>query len=91
MPQDEDLDLFRCIGAGTQHHPAQELREHLVDQRQRHKGIMPGQVRRRIGRSAPADRVSGTYTLAVVENGHARGKIVLIPEPSPAAAGGPGE
>jgi NADPH:quinone reductase-like Zn-dependent oxidoreductase len=29
--------------------------------------------------------------LAVVENGHARGKIVLIPEPSPAAAGGPGE
>jgi hypothetical protein len=32
MAQDEDLDLVGGVGAGVKHHPAQQLREHLVDQ-----------------------------------------------------------
>jgi len=41
MAQDEDLDLVGSVGAGVQHHPAQQLREHLVDQLHRHRRIMP--------------------------------------------------
>ena len=32
MAQDEDLDLVGIFRAGVEHHPAQQLREHLVDQ-----------------------------------------------------------
>src|SRR4051794_25605907 len=35
MAQDEDLDLFGGVGAGVEHQPAQQLREHLIDQLQR--------------------------------------------------------
>jgi hypothetical protein len=35
MTQNENLDLFGRVGAGVQHYPAHELREHLVDQLQR--------------------------------------------------------
>jgi hypothetical protein len=41
MTQEENLDLLGCVGAGVKHHPAQKLREHLVDQIQRHQSIMP--------------------------------------------------
>jgi hypothetical protein len=58
---DEDLDLFRRVGPGRQHHLAQELREHLVDQRQRHRRIMPGHPRLRTGRSTGVRRISGTH------------------------------
>jgi hypothetical protein len=40
MAQDEDLDLVGGVGAGVEHHPAQQLREHLVDQFDRHRRIM---------------------------------------------------
>jgi len=40
MAQDEDLDLVGGVGAGVEHHPAQQLREHLVDQFHRHRRIM---------------------------------------------------
>jgi hypothetical protein len=41
VAQDEDLDLLGGVGSGAQHHPAQDLREHSVDQSQRHRRIMP--------------------------------------------------
>jgi hypothetical protein len=41
MAQDEDLDLVGGVGVGVEHHPAQQLREHLVDQPHRHRRIMP--------------------------------------------------
>ena len=40
MAQDEDLDLVGGVGVGVEHHPAQQLREHLVDQPHRHRRIM---------------------------------------------------
>jgi hypothetical protein len=52
MAQDEDLNLVGSVGAGVQHHPAQQLREHLVDQLHRHRRIMPW------GRSAVKHQVS---------------------------------
>jgi len=45
MTQDEDLDLFGGAGAGVQHHPAQQLREHLIDQPHRHRWIIPIRLR----------------------------------------------
>jgi hypothetical protein len=41
MAQDENFDLVGGVGAGVEHHPAQQLREHLVDQFHRHRRIMP--------------------------------------------------
>lgn len=41
VAQDQDLDLLRPVGSGDQDHPAEELREHHVDQPQRHGWIMP--------------------------------------------------
>ena len=41
MAQDEDLDLVGGVGVGVEHHPAQQLREHLVDQPHRHRRITP--------------------------------------------------
>jgi hypothetical protein len=32
VAQDEDLDRLGGVGPGAQHHPAQELGEHEVDQ-----------------------------------------------------------
>jgi hypothetical protein len=46
VTQDQDLDLVAGVASGTQHDPAQERGEHLVDQPQRHRRIMPD-VRRR--------------------------------------------
>jgi len=41
VAQDEDLDLVGGVGADAQHYPAEQFREHLVDQLQRHWQIMP--------------------------------------------------
>jgi hypothetical protein len=41
VAQDEDLDLVGGVGADAQHHSAEQFREHLVDQLQRHRWIMP--------------------------------------------------
>jgi hypothetical protein len=41
VAQDEYLDLLGGVGSGAQHHPAQELGEHQIDQLQRHRRIMP--------------------------------------------------
>jgi hypothetical protein len=41
VAQDQDLDLLGGVGSSAQHGPAQELREHLVDQPRRHQRIMP--------------------------------------------------
>ena len=41
MAQDEDLDLVGGVAADIQHHPARQLREHMVDQLQRRRRIMP--------------------------------------------------
>jgi hypothetical protein len=41
MAQHEDFDLVGGVGAGVEHHPAQQHREHLVDQLHRHRRIMP--------------------------------------------------
>jgi hypothetical protein len=30
MPSDEDFDVFSGVGPGVQHHPAQQLDEHLA-------------------------------------------------------------
>jgi hypothetical protein len=62
MAQDEDLDLVGGVGAGVEHHPAQQLCEHLVDQLHRHRGVMPRHRRPRSMRSAAVREVSGTYT-----------------------------
>jgi hypothetical protein len=40
MAQDEGLDVLGGVGADVQQHPAQQLREHQVDQLQRHRPIM---------------------------------------------------
>ena len=40
MAQDEDLDVLGGVGAYAQHHPAQQLREHQVDQLQLHPRII---------------------------------------------------
>jgi hypothetical protein len=42
VAQDQDLDLLAGVGSGAQHDPPEELGEHLIDQSQRHRGIMPG-------------------------------------------------
>jgi len=63
MAQDEDLDLVGGVGAGAQHHLAQQLREHLVDQPHRHLRIMPCQPQQRRTRSAVVREVSGTHRL----------------------------
>jgi hypothetical protein len=44
VAQDQDLDLLGGVGSSAQHGPAQELREHLVDQPRRHQRIMPDYV-----------------------------------------------
>ena len=62
MTQDQDLDLLAGVGSGSEHDPAQERGEHLVDQPQRHRRIMPGIRRWRSSRSAHVSRVSGTHT-----------------------------
>ena len=62
--QTQDLDLLGHVRAAPQHHPAQELGEHVVDQLQRHWRIMLGSRRRRSSRSADVRRVSGTHTVA---------------------------
>ena len=49
MAQDEDLDVLAGVGPGTEHNPAQEGGEHLVDQPQRHQRIMPGYLPRTNG------------------------------------------
>jgi hypothetical protein len=49
VAQDEDLDVLGGVRSGAQHHPAQELAEHQVDQPQRHQRIMPGHVPRTNG------------------------------------------
>jgi hypothetical protein len=40
VAQDKDLDLLGGVGSSAQHDPAQELREHLVDQPQSHQRIL---------------------------------------------------
>jgi hypothetical protein len=45
VAQDQDLDVLGGVGSGVQHDPAQELGEHLVDQLQRHRRIMPLSLR----------------------------------------------
>jgi hypothetical protein len=70
MAQDEDLDLVGGVGASVEHHPAQELREHLVDQLHRHRRIMPRHRRPRITRSAAEREVSGTHRMVQVVGPH---------------------
>src|SRR4051812_48729667 len=72
MAQDEDLDLFGGVGAGVEHQPAQQLLEHLIDQLQRHRWIMPVRLRLRTVRSTVTCRVSGTLStnLAELDPGH---------------------
>lgn len=60
MAQDQDLDLVGGVGAGVEHHPAQQFREHLVDQLHRHQQIMPCCQHQRRTRSAAVREVSGT-------------------------------
>ena len=38
VTQHEDLDVFRCIGAGEQRQPAQHASEHQVDESEGHSG-----------------------------------------------------
>jgi hypothetical protein len=54
--------LVAGVGSGAQHHPAQELAGHQVDQLQRHGQIMPGTPSRGFGRSTGVSRVSGTHS-----------------------------
>ena len=61
VAQDQDLDVLGGVGSGAQHDPAQELGEHLVDQPQRHRRIMPGTCRGRTSRSRAVCTVSGTH------------------------------
>jgi hypothetical protein len=63
VTQDQDLDLLTGLGSSPQHDPAQERGEHLVDQPQRHRRIMPAARNRRSTRSGNVGRVSGTHTL----------------------------
>ena len=42
VAQDQDLDLLGVVGSSAQHDPAEELGEHVIDQSQRHRGIMAG-------------------------------------------------
>jgi hypothetical protein len=67
VAQDEDLDLLAGVGSGAQHHPAQELGGHQVDQLQRHGRIMSGTLSRGFGRSTGASRVSGTHRLKTLQ------------------------
>jgi hypothetical protein len=62
--ENQDLDLLGHVRAAPQHHPAQELGEHVVDRPQCHRRIMPGSRRRRSSRSADVRRVSGTHAVA---------------------------
>jgi hypothetical protein len=65
VTQEKDLDLLAGLGSSSDHDPAQERGEHLVDQPERHRRIMPGVRRRRSSRSADVNRVSGTHTPAI--------------------------
>ncbi len=47
-----------------EHQPAHQLREHLIDQLQRHQWILPVRLRLRTGRSTAACRISGTLRCA---------------------------
>ncbi len=60
MAQDEDLDLFGSVGAGAKHHPAQQVRERLIDQLHRHGGSCRGRLRIRTGRPTAGCAVSVT-------------------------------
>jgi hypothetical protein len=61
VTQDQDFDLLAGLGSSSQHDPAQERREHLVDQPQCHRRIMPGLRRQRSSRSGDVNRVSGIH------------------------------
>jgi len=73
MAQDEDLDVFRGVGPGVQHHPGHEFREHLIDQLQRHWWIMPQLLRSQIASSAAGREVSGTHKV----NRSATSRIIM--------------
>jgi hypothetical protein len=62
MAQDEDL--VGGVGAGVERYPAEQLREHLVDQLHRHRPIMPRRSQPRITRSAGTRKISGTHKFA---------------------------
>ena len=62
VTQNQDLDLLRAVRPGPEHQPPQEFGERLVDQLQRHRGIMPRFRRRGSIRSAGVSQVSGTHT-----------------------------
>ena len=61
MAQDKDLDLVGGVGAGVEHHPAQQLREHLVDQLHRHQRIIPPTLSAVKHQVRDSTRVSGTH------------------------------
>jgi hypothetical protein len=56
-PGGQWISISLAVGAGVQHHPAQQLREHLVDQLHRHRRIMPWDV----SREAPGQRQCATF------------------------------
>jgi hypothetical protein len=56
---------FGGVGLGAQHHPAQELGRHEVDQMKRYRRIMPFVGWRRSSRSRAVCTVSGTHKLNV--------------------------
>jgi hypothetical protein len=49
---------------------SRSLAKHLVDQRQRHRWIMPGHLRSPVGRSTAEREVSGTHSLVSVGRPH---------------------
>jgi hypothetical protein len=61
MAQNEDLDLVGGVGAGVEHYPARQLREHLVDQLYRDRRIMPHQPEPRSTSAAATREISGAH------------------------------
>jgi hypothetical protein len=61
VAQDEDLDVLGGVGSGAQHHPAQELGEHEVDQLYATPQIMPAAGWRLSSWSRAVCIVSGTH------------------------------
>jgi hypothetical protein len=62
VTQEQDLDVLGRVGTSAQHHPAQQLGEHPIDQRQRHRLIMLDYNRRETARSTGVRNVSGTHS-----------------------------
>jgi hypothetical protein len=61
VAQDRDVDLVGGVGSRPEDDPAQELGEHLVDQPQRRRRIMPGRLPRTKGSLRAVRAFSGTH------------------------------